>query len=392
VKVKKWLTALAVAVVLIVGVLGGAVGDRLLGDSWLDKWLPRKSDIVDGQREVIREVLQEENAVIRVVEEVTPSVVTVGVKKTQKIIDSSSLFDPFGFFGRPRTQPEVEERQIEQNIGSGFIIDASGLIVTNKHVMDDLGAEYRVITYQDDELKVEKIYRDPINDMAILKVSPPASGLKPVRLGDSSNLRVGQVVIAIGTALGEFRSTVTTGVISGLGRGINAGSPFGGLSERLDNVIQTDAAINPGNSGGPLLNSSSEVIGVSVAMSQAGENIGFAIPINLVKESIETFNTTGKFSRPFLGVRYQMLDKRTAILNSVPQGAYIVEIVIDSPADKAGVKENDIIIKIDGRQLDEDNGLTEVIAKKKVGDEASLEIYRNGEEIKLKVKLEEAGE
>jgi S1-C subfamily serine protease len=391
-KVKKWPTVLAAIVVLVVGVLGGAVGDRLLGDSWLDKWLPRKNKIVDEQREVIREVLQEENAVIRVVEEVTPSVVTVGVKKTQKIIDSSSLFDPFGFFGRPRTQPEVEERQIEQNIGSGFIIDASGLIVTNKHVVDDGSAEYRVITYQDDELKVEKIYRDPINDMAILKVSPPASGLKPVRLGDSSNLRVGQVVIAIGTALGEFRSTVTTGVISGLGRGINAGSPFGGLSERLDDVIQTDAAINPGNSGGPLLNSSSEVIGVSVAISQAGENIGFAIPINLVKESIETFNTTGKFSRPFLGVRYQMLDKRTAILNSVPQGAYIVEIVTDSPADKAGVKENDIIIKIDDRQLDEDNGLAELISKKKVGGEASLEIYRNGEEIKLKVKLEEAGE
>jgi len=392
-KAKKWLTVLAATIVLAVGILGGAVGDRLAENSWLDKWLPRKNKIVDEQREVVREVLREENAVIRVVEEVTPSVVTIGVKKTQKIINSSSLFfDPFGFFDRSKIQPEVEERQIEQDIGSGFIIDTSGLIVTNKHVVDDLEAEYRVITYQDDELKVEKIYRDPINDMAILKVSPPASGLKPIRLGDSSSLRVGQVVIAIGTALGEFRSTVTTGVISGLGRGINAGSSLRGLSERLDNVIQTDAAINPGNSGGPLLNSSSEVIGVNVAMSQAGENIGFAIPINLVKESIETFNTTGKFSRPFLGVRYQMLDKKTAVLNSVPQGAYIVELVTDSPADKALVKENDIIVKIDGQQLDEENGLTEVIAKKKVGDEVSLDIYRDGKELKLKVKLEEAGE
>jgi len=392
-KARKWSTVLAVIVVLVVGILGGAAGDRLVGNSWLDKWLPRKTNIVDERREIVREVLQEENVVIGVVDEVTPSVVTIGVKKTQKIIDSNSLFfDPFGFFGRPKIQPEVEEKQIEQDIGSGFIIDPSGLIVTNKHVVDDLEAEYWVITYQDDELKVEKIYRDPINDMAILKVSPPVSGLKQVRLGDSSSLRVGQVVIAIGTALGEFRSTVTTGVISGLGRGINAGSPLGGLSERLDNVIQTDAAINPGNSGGPLLNSSSQVIGVNVAMSQAGENIGFAIPINLVKESIEIFNTTGKFSRPFLGVRYQMLDKKTAILNSVPQGAYIVEIVIDSPADKAGVKENDIIVKIGGKQLDEDNGLAEVIVKKKVGDKVSLEIYRDGEELKLKVKLEEAGE
>jgi S1-C subfamily serine protease len=325
------------------------------------------------------------------VDEVTPSVVTVGIKKSQKVIDPGLFFsDPFGFFG-PRSQSEIEERWIEQDIGSGFIISAEGLVVTNKHVVNELKAEYRVITANDDELKVEKIYRDPVSDLAILKVSPPAEGLKPVRMGDSNNLKVGQVVIAIGTALGEFRSTVTTGVISGLGRGIQAGSPFGGLAERLDNVIQTDAAINPGNSGGPLLNSSGEVIGVNVAMSQAGENIGFAIPINIIKESIDNFNATGKFSRPFLGVRYQMLDKRTAILNNVPQGAYIVEVVEDSPADKAGVEENDIITKIGRERLEDKNGLADVISKKKVGDEVSLEVYRDGQEITLRVKLEEAG-
>jgi S1-C subfamily serine protease len=231
-----------------------------------------------------------------------------------------------------------------------------------------------------------------VNDLAILKVSPPAGGLKAVVLGDSNNLKVGQVVIAIGTALGEFRSTVTTGVISGLGRGIDAGSPFGGMLERLDNVIQTDAAINPGNSGGPLLNSLGQVVGVNVAMSNAGENIGFAIPINVIKESIDNFNATGKFSRPFLGVRYQMLDQRTAILNSVPQGAYVVEVIEGSPAEKAGVKENEIVVKIDGEQLDENNSLAEVIGKKKVGDEVSLEIYRDEETVKVKAKLEEAGE
>ena len=181
---------------------------------------------------------------------------------------------------------------------------------------------------------------------------------------------------------------MTTGVISGLGRGINAGG-YGTTSERLDNVIQTDAAINPGNSGGPLLNSLGQVIGVNAAVSQAGENIGFAIPINVVRESIDNFNTTGKFSRPYLGVRYQMLNKRTAILNSVPEGAYIVEVVVDSPAAKAGLKENDIVTKINEVSLGSENDLSQVVSKVKVGDEVVLEIYRDGKTIEVKALLEE---
>ena len=392
-KYNKVLTSFAVVIVVLVSILGGALSERLFGYKVLDKWFPKKALIDNNEKQIIREVLQEENAVIDVVEKVTPSVVTIGVKKTQKIINSQSLFlNPFDFFGKETNQLKVEEKEIEQDIGSGFIITQDGLVVTNKHVVSDLEAEYRIITSNDEELKVEKIYRDPVNDMAILKVTPPVSGLRPVSLGDSSNLKVGQVVIAIGTALGEFRSTVTTGVISGLGRGINAGGPFGGLSERLDNVIQTDAAINLGNSGGPLLNSLGQVIGVNVAMSQAGENIGFAIPINIVKESIDNFNTTGKFSRPYLGVRYQMLSKKIAILNSVPEGAYVVEVIENSPAEKAGIKDSDIILKIGKERLTEENGLAEVVGKLKIDDEVELEIYRGKEEVILKVKLEEAGE
>ena len=380
---KKWLNGLAILVVLGVGIVGGALGDRY--------WNKNPDEGVSGSREVLREVLKEENAIIDVVDKVTPSVVTVGVKKTQRIINRDSFFfDPFGFFGG-QTQPSIEERKIEQDIGSGFILTKEGLVVTNKHVVSDAEAEYRVITNSDEELKVEKIYRDPVNDLAILKVSPStSSGLTPIKLGDSDNLKVGQVVIAIGTALGEFRSTVTTGVISGLGRGINAGSGFGGVSEELNNVIQTDAAINPGNSGGPLLNSSGAVIGVNVAVSRAGENIGFAIPINVVKDSIDNFEATGKFSRPFLGVRYQMLDKKTAILNSVPQGAYLVEVVVGSPAEKAGLLENDIVTEINGTKLSAKEGLAELISKSKVGDEISLAVFRDGETIELKVKLEES--
>ncbi len=376
-KGRRIILILAAAVVLVVGILGGAWGDRLLKRQTGDLGVPQ---------EIRREVLREESAVINVVEAVTPSVVTVGIKKTQKTIDPQSFFfDPFGGWF---------EQQIEQDIGSGFIISKDeGLVVTNKHVVGDLEAEYRIITADNVELKAEKIYRDPVNDLAIIKVTPAAgANFKPVKMGDSSKLKVGQTVIAIGTALGEFRSTVTTGVISGLGRGINAGSLWQGASERLDNVIQTDAAINPGNSGGPLLNSSGEVIGVNVAISQAGQNIGFAIPINVISEAIDNFNRTGKFSRPYLGVKYQMLDKKTAILNNVVQGAYIIEVVKGSPAETGGIKDGDIVTQIDEIKLDEKNGLAEVVAKKKVGAEISLKIFRDGKEETIKVKLQEVGE
>jgi serine protease Do len=374
---KKGLIGLALAVVLVVGIFGGALGNKLIG---------KKSQVEIKQPEVRQEILKEENAVIDVVEKVGLSVVTVGVKKTQRIIDSSTFFDPFNFFNQ--VPQSTREKTVEQDIGSGFIIDTDGLVVTNKHVVSDPAGEYRVITNKDVELVVEKVYRDPVNDLAILKVTPGQAEFAPVVMGDSDKLKVGQVVIAIGTALGEFRSTVTTGVISGLGRGINAGG-YGTTSERLDNVIQTDAAINPGNSGGPLLNSLGQVIGVNAAVSQAGENIGFAIPINVVRESIDNFNTTGKFSRPYLGVRYQMLNKRTAILNSVPEGAYIVEVVVDSPAAKAGLKENDIVTKINEVSLGSENDLSQVVSKVKVGDEVVLEIYRDGKTIEVKALLEE---
>ncbi|MDZ7587190.1 MAG: trypsin-like peptidase domain-containing protein [Patescibacteria group bacterium] len=369
-KLKKWSTILAVGIVLIVGMFGGRLSD---------KWFPAKKNSEIQPREVRREILSEESAVISVVDEVSPSVVTIGIKKTQKTIDPRLFF----------INPQLNEKLIEEDIGSGFIISSEeGLVITNRHVVADLEAEYKIITTDNQELKAEKIYRDPINDMAIIKVTP-AGEFKTVKMGDSSKLKVGQTVIAIGTALGEFRSTVTTGVISGLGRGINAGSPLEGMSERLDNVIQTDAAINPGNSGGPLLNSSGEVIGVNVAVSQSGQNIGFAIPINLVKEAINNFEATGKFSRPYLGVRYQMLNQKTALLNNLPKGAYIVEVVKGSPAEKGGLISGDIVRQIDDLILDENNGIAEVIAKKKVGDEIKLKVYRNEKEIIVKIKLEE---
>jgi len=342
--------------------------------------LPFLNEIAPVQTQsglIEQKILKEESAVISAAENTANSVVTVSISKTEKI--PLFGFDPFNIFNF-----ETRERQIEQDIGSGFVIDKN-LIVTNKHVVSDTSASYRIIDVENEVYEVTAIYRDPANDLAILKVDADLPGLT---LGDSENLRVGQTVIAIGTALGKFRHTVTTGVISGLGRGITAGSIYEGYVEQLDNVIQTDAAINPGNSGGPLLNSSGQVIGVNVAVAGGAQNIGFAIPINVVKDSLRLFKETGEFNRPFLGVEYQIISQKAAVLNEVPAGAYIRRVVEGSSADIAGIKEGDIITHVDGERLGEkESALAEIINRKKVGDQMEIKLWRDGAIITLKLKL-----
>jgi len=394
-KVKTFLISFSLIGVIFLSLIGGALSDRIFGYKLLDKWFPRLLSPLQLNNNKVQErtkIVSEESVVIDVVDKVSPSVVTVGIKKT-KVVGSpfQNFYDPFGIFGLPQQKQQQKKEKIEQDIGSGFILNKEGLIVTNKHVVSDTDASYKVITKDNKDLEVKKIYRDPIIDLAILKVDPPTSGLKPLEMGDSSKLKVGQFVIAIGTALGEFRNTVTTGVISGLGRGINAGDPFGGYSERLENVIQTDAAINPGNSGGPLLNSAGQVIGVDVAMSQSAQNINFAIPINIVKKALNNFNKTGRFERPFLGIKYKMISIDLALLNEVPEGAYILEVVDNSAAAESGLKKGDIIVKIDGQKINDKNGdLIKIIQSKKVGDKINLEIWRDGKTKKVRAVLKTA--
>src|SRR3989344_1606908 len=332
---KKFIIGVAVALVFLVALASGAIADRLFGIKPLDYFIPRReAGFRVGTLE--QKVITEESVVIDVAEIVSPSVVTVSIETpARKVLE----FNPFGGGISQRI-----EGGTPQDIGTGFIASSDGLILTNKHVVSETDAKYKVITNDDKEYEVKQISRDPSNDIAILKIDSGGVNLKPVSLGDSSNLKVGQFVVAIGTALGEFRNTVTTGVISGLGRGISAGDPFAGAVEQLDNVIQTDAAINAGNSGGPLLNSSGQVIGINVAVAQGAQNIGFAIPVNTVKDSLNNFKTTGKFpSKPYLGVQYQMISKQSAVLNDVPQGAYVVDVVDSSPAKNAGIVSGDII-------------------------------------------------
>lgn len=315
-------------------------------------------------------VISEENAVISVVQENSSSVVAIGITR--------NVINPFDPFSTPT--------KLDSTIGTGFVV-SGGYIVTNKHVVLDPGT-YTVVTGDGQKYDVRKIYRDPNFDLAIVQID--SNNLKPLEFGDSSKLKVGQTVIAIGNALGKFTNTVTVGVVSGLGRRVVAGDIFEGGAESLDDLIQTDAAINPGNSGGPLLSSGGQVIGVNVAETQGAQNIGFAIPSNTVKKIVSEFSQKGFVSRPYLGIQYKFIPKDLAVLNNVSEGAYIQNVINSSPAQKSGIKSGDIITKINGTKIDSENIVSDIISKAKVGQELELTIFRDGKESTLKITLAES--
>lgn len=348
-----------------------------------------------------------ETRVIQAVRQDSPSVVSVIQTKDVPIIENCTT-DPFGsfradpffrqFFGDlPLFEQQCQRGTQKKEVGggSGFIISQDGLIVTNKHVVADSASEYTVLTNDGKKFPAEVLARDPLQDLAVLKIE--AEGLPVVRLGDSDQLQIGQTVIAIGNALGEFRNTVSVGTISGLARSIVA-SGAGSFTERLDQVIQTDAAINPGNSGGPLLNLRGEVIGINTAIAQGAENIGFALPINRVKRAIESVREDGKIVYPFLGVRYVMLDAETAQEEglSVTEGALVQKggsgeaaIVKDSPAERAGIREGDVIVAFDGEAVTNNKPLAQLIQQRRPGETVTLSILRGNETVEKTVVLAE---
>ena len=317
---------------------------------------------------VTQPVVQEESQVIDVVNKVSPAVVSIVVRTTS--------FDPF-------TGPTIDE----SGIGTGFIVDKNGLVITDSHVVDSESGQYSVILKDGTTYDVNKIHLDRQNDLAILEIA--AHDLPTVELGDSDRLQVGQKAIAIGNALGQFQNTVTVGVVSGLGRSITANGGFGTASKFYENVIQTDAAINPGNSGGPLLNISGQVIGINVATSTNASNISFAIPVNILKPTLQSFLTYGRIVKPYLGVSYQMIDKGLAQLRGFPEGAFILSVSRDAPADKAGIQRGDIITKFNGQAIGTNLSLSRAIASQKVGDSVTLEISRNGQTRDVNVVLAE---
>ncbi|MFZ2970701.1 MAG: trypsin-like peptidase domain-containing protein [Minisyncoccia bacterium] len=348
--------------------------------------------------------IKEESAVIDAVKKVDPAVVSVIVTKVLPKIERFYSDDSGSdFFGMPFNLQLSQERQNgtekkEIGGGTGFIVSSDGVIVTNKHVVDDEKAEYTVLMNNQKKYEAKVLARDPFNDIAVIKIEE--KDLPTVDFGDSSALQTGQIAIAIGNALGEFQNTVSAGVVSGLGRSIVAGGGISGAPEKLSGLIQTDAAINPGNSGGPLLNSSGQVIGINVAIATQAEGIGFAIPINDAKKAINDVIEHGRIIRPYMGIRYMQVTKDLANKNkiSVDYGALIVRgetaedlaVIPGSPADKAGLVENDIILEADGIKLDENSSLSQIVQDHSVGDEISLKILHRGEEKTIKVKLEEA--
>ncbi len=347
-----------------------------------------------------RLAVEEDSATVDVVKQASPAVVSIIISKDySKIYGQQQPLSPFdNFFGFPFFQQPQQQPQGKQEIGggSGWVVRSDGLIVTNKHVVNDDQASYTVVMNDGKRYDAKVLAKDPTNDVALVKIE--AGNLPTLSLGDSDAVQIGQTVIAIGNALGEYRNTVTKGIISGKSRTITAGDSTG-QTETLEDVFQTDAAINPGNSGGPLLDLAGHVIAVNTAVNQSGQLIGFAIPSKVIQRDIVSVEKDGKITRAFLGVRYTIITQSLADQNKLPvnHGALIqagqdsqsTAVVPGSPADKSGLVENDIILSVNGTDITVDRSLTGLLGQFNPGDTVTLKVYHQGQTNEVKVKLEE---
>lgn len=342
-----------------------------------------------------RETYTQESIVIDTVKATKSAVVSIAISKKVPVLEQ--YLEQIPELGIQIPQLRQNGTKLQQvGAGSGFLVSQDGLIVTNKHVISDKSAQYMVYLNDGSKHTAKVIARDPVNDLAVIQIV--GSGLPYLQFANSDVLQVGETAIAIGNSLGEFSNTVSVGVVSGLARSITAGD-MAGMSEQLDNVIQTDAAINQGNSGGPLLNLDGRVIGVNVAVAQGSQNIGFSLPANLAKSVVDSVQkNAGKIIRPYLGIRYTLITPELKDANhlTVNYGILVIRgsskdepaIAPGSPADKAGVLENDIILEADGKRLTSDASLSTIVRNHKVGDTITLKVISKGKTRTVKVTLE----
>src|SRR3989338_6148725 len=351
---------------------------------------------------------REKSYTIKTIKRVMPAVVTVVIKKSltelKKELAAESVFS-----SRAGKRPALSDAvtipkdkidargMVQVDCGSGFIVDSKGVILTNKHVVSELNAEYTVITNDEEEFSAELLARDPVNDIAILKISAKKS-LPFLRLGDSSRLELGQTVFAFGNALGLFKSTASKGIISGLSLTITAYPGPNARAQEMRGLIQTDAAINPGNSGGPLTDLFGRVIGINAAIISDAENIGLAIPVHVAERDIQDLKKYGRIKRPLLGIHYTTISKDLSKKLNLPvsHGALVIRehpmekaVVPERPADKAGIIENDIILEWNGEEIISGNSVLDFLEKSEVGESATLSIMRDGDKKDIKVLLGE---
>lgn len=345
-----------------------------------------------------------EEQIIATVKKTMPAVVSIVVGKAYETLIHEKPYELMVPHEDHMDLPPPEEElphtpggKVRVGGGSGFVIDEAGLILTNKHVVADQGAEYAVTTPTEDVYPAQVIARDPLNDIAMLKIE--ADHMPTIPLGNSDHIKLGQTVLAMGTALGEFQNTVSAGIVSGLSRLITAFTDSEGHSERLHGLIQTDAAINPGNSGGPLVNLRGEALGINAAVVFGAQNIGFTIPINKAKRDLEEYKKYGRIRRPFLGIRYILLNPAVQKRFRLPvdHGAFVLReglpgnpaIVPNSSAAKAGIRETDIILELNNVVINEKTGIEDILEKVTIGDQITARLLRGGKEHHAMLTAEE---
>lgn len=395
---------------ILTGFLGGLMGGVVVNSTIQANLLQPNisTNAKNEQSQPVQKPYSEDTMTIDSIKKVSPAVVSIVESQSLKVYQRTT--------GNPLIdiQPNSSYDIVQQKIGggTGFIISDDGVVLTNRHVVSNKDVQYTIVTNDGTEYDGGVVSIDPFNDLAVLQMLKKGdlakpklarnklSGLPVVKLGDSDSLEIGQKVLAIGYALGEFKNTVTSGIISAKGRDIVANGGLAAPEQSLVNLLQTDAAINPGNSGGPLINLNGEVVGIDVATALSGSNIGFAIPINDVKFSVESVKKNGRIIRPELGVRHMILNKQIAeqLKLDIDHGALLVgdeakgvfAVIPGGAADKAGLKIKDVILSVDGKDISEQYPLQQAIGQHNPGDTVTLKVWRSGATIDVKVKLDEA--